>query len=214
MINVFISDRQRLFIEGIQSLLEKEKDFKVVGTSCNGRNIPEKIINYNPHVILMDINLVKDQMLVEIKKLYTEVKIVILVDNINEEKIYQCLLDGADGFVLKKIYSDTLFNVIKDTIRGQYVLSGDIARLLVKKVQSLMFDDKLILKKELEKREINFTERELEIAILFMKGYSNKQIMKKVHLSEGTVKNYISEIYMKIGIHQRAEAIKFLSEMV
>ncbi|WP_106496251.1 response regulator transcription factor [Lentibacillus sp. Marseille-P4043] len=217
MINVLVVDDQRLFREGVQALIRTENDMDVIGIAENGEEALQKTADMQPDVVLMDIHMpdldgIKTT--AKIKESYPMVKVVLLTATAEEELIIRGITVGADGFLVKEIYADNLHQAIRDAYRGQVVFSGDVARILAQRIRQLTLSKKQILAKKLENRNIYLTNRELDIAYLFMKDNSNKQIAKQLYLGEGTIKNYISEIYNKINIHNREQARGYLKELL
>lgn len=107
-----------------------------------------------------------------------------------------------------------LCQAIRDAARGQYVISGEIAKVIVNSVRKLTLNKNQLLAKRLEHKGIYLTRRELEIARLMIEGLNNQQIALQLHITEGTVKNYISYIYMKLGIKKREKVIQFLTNLL
>lgn len=217
LIKVMLVEDQRLFREGVEAIIHQTDDITVVGSADNGNAAIQQMSEIQPDIILMDIhmpNLDGIKTTVYIKEHYPEVKVVMLTTDADEELVIRGINVGADGFLLKGLYSDTLIHTIRDAYRGEVVLSGQVARILVDRIRYLSLDKKGILQKRLENRGFNFTRREMDIIYLFMDRLTNKQIAQRLFLGEGTVKNYISEIYNKLNIHNRGEAIAYFRSLV
>ncbi|MGY0691489.1 response regulator [Virgibacillus sp. FSP13] len=213
MIKVLLVEDQRLFREGVEAIIDKKDDIHVIGMAENGEAAIKQIEKEVPDVILMDIhmpNMDGIKTTVHVKEYYPDVKVVMLTTHAKEDLIIRGISVGADGFLLKELYADSLIRSIRDAARGQVVLSGEVAKILANRIRVLTLNKKQILAKRLENRGMHFSNRELDVAYLFMEGHTNKYIAQKLFLGEGTVKNYISEIYNKLGIHNRTEAIDFL----
>lgn len=213
---------QRLFREGVQAILDKTDDIQVIGIAENGeaaiREIDKREVDKTrPDVVLMDIhmpNMDGIRTTVYLKEHYPDIKVVILTSDADEDTVIRGISVGADGFLLKALYADSLIQVIRDAARGQTVLSGEVARILATRIRELTMNKKQILAKRLENRGLYFSTRELDIAYLIMEGHTNKHIAHQLYLGEGTVKNYISEIYHKINIRHRAKAVEFLRRIM
>ncbi|WP_088052508.1 response regulator [Virgibacillus dakarensis] len=217
MIKVLFVDDQRLFREGVGALIAKTDDICVIGTADNGEAAIQQIAEKPPNVVLMDIhmpNLDGIKTTVYIKEHYPDIKVIMLTSDVEEDLVIRAISVGADGFLLKSLYADDLIRSIHDAFRGQIVLSGEVARILANKIRELTLDKKQIFAKRLENRGLHFSNRELDIAYLLMGGHTNKHIAQKLFLAEGTVKNYISEIYNKLNIRNRAEIIAFLRKIM
>lgn len=217
MIKIMLVEDQRLFREGVEALISNTDDIEVIGMAESGESAIELLQHEQPDVILMDIHMAEMDGIkttVYIKENHPSVKVVMLTTIAEEELVIRGINVGADGFLLKDLYPDNLIQSIRDAARGQSVLSGKVATILVNKIRELTLDKKQILGKRLENRGINLTARELDIAYLFMGGHSNKIIAQKLFLGEGTIKNYISEVYSKLNIRNRHEAINYLKNLL
>ncbi|TXL66761.1 response regulator transcription factor [Cerasibacillus terrae] len=217
LIRVLLVQEQRLFSEGVKAIIETEPELEVVGITETSSKLLELIEQVEPDVMLIDIKTGKIdgiQTTTVVKEKYPHIKVVFLSDEIDEELVLRGINVGADGFIMRDMYPDTCKGVIRRVHRGENVLCGKVAKILVQKVRELTKDKKTILSLRLENNDISLTARELDIAHLLMRGKSNKRIAHRLQISEGTVKNYISEIYQKINIRRRKDAIDFLKKLV
>ncbi|MFB4167251.1 response regulator [Virgibacillus sp. JSM 102003] len=217
MIKVMLVEDQRLFREGVEALISNTDDIEVIGMAESGESAIELLQHEQPDVVLMDIHMAEMDGIkttVYIKENHPSIKVVMLTSVAEEELVIRGINVGADGFLLKDLYPDNLTQSIRDAARGQSVLSGKVATILVNKIRELTLDKKQILGKRLENRGMNLTARELDIAYLFMDGCSNKKIAQKLFLGEGTIKNYISEVYSKLNIRNRHEAVDYLKNLL
>ncbi|GAB3042050.1 response regulator [Virgibacillus ainsalahensis] len=210
MIKVMLVDDQRLFSEGVHAILKRTDDIKVVGMAANGQEAVQNIDEWQPDVILMDIHMPKVDGIratTHLKDNYPDVKIILLTTFAEEDLIILGLRAGADGFLLKTLDGKRLTRSIRDAYDDQLVISGKAAKILAHKVSTFTSNRKEILGEKLKYRDVNLSKRELDIAYLLMDELTNKQIAQKLYLSEGTVKNYLSEIYHKLNIRQRKGVI-------
>ncbi|MEC5423410.1 response regulator transcription factor [Virgibacillus sp. C22-A2] len=212
MIKVMLIEDQRLFREGIKALIQRTDDIQVVGMADSGKAAIELIDKKQPDIILMDINSsdvdgIRTTRV--IKKTYPDVKVIMLSQHAKEDLVLQGISAGVDGFLLKRLFADSLVRSIRDAYRGETVLSGYVARVIVERIRELTLDKKELLEGSLKNQGYQFTNREIDIAYLLAEGNTNKQIAVKLFLGEGTVKNYISQIYAKLGIHSRKDTVSF-----
>ncbi|MFD1037247.1 response regulator [Virgibacillus byunsanensis] len=217
MINVMLVEDQRLFREGVEALINKTDDIQVIGMAENGETAIELVERKVPDVILMDIhmpNLDGIKTTSYLKEKYPNIKIVMLTTEADEDNVIRGISVGADGFLLKGLYSDNLIRSIRDAQRGQIVFSGEVAKILAYKIRELTMSEKQILAKRIENKGFSFTNRELDIAYLIMEGNTNKSIAQKLFLGEGTVKNYISELYHKLELGNRKEAENYFQKLL
>ncbi|WP_078428937.1 response regulator [Alkalihalobacterium alkalinitrilicum] len=216
-INILIADDQTLMREGLKTIIDLEEDMKVVATAEDGQDAIEKTNEANPNLILMDIqmpNMNGIESLKRIKETHPNVRIIILTTFAEDEYIIEGLASGADGFLLKDMNYDQLIHSIREAANGQLMLPTVIATKLAKhlsKYNSIMENEMNVVK--LKKQGIHLSDREREIASLIMQGTSNRKIAEELYISEGTVKNYISEIYSKLGVKDRAKAIVYLKKL-
>jgi DNA-binding NarL/FixJ family response regulator len=210
MISILIADDQALMTDGLKTIIELEEDMKVVATAVNGREAYELACRYKPDVILMDIRMpvmdgVESTRL--IKRQSPETNIIMLTTFNDEDYIIQALSYGANGYLLKDIKADKLLEIIRDSVTGNLYIPASVAAKLTVGLSALS-----TMPKQPRAGIEELSEREKEIAGLLVKGMTNRQIASTLYLSEGTVKNYISEIYSKIGLNDRTKAMAKLSE--
>jgi len=207
MIKVLIVDDQTLMRDGLKTILDLEDDIKVVATAKDGEDAIEKVKNEEPNVILMDIRMpVKNgvESTKIIKEDFKNIKIIMLTTFQDDEYIIEALANGADGYLLKDIQGDNLIQAIRDVYNGQLMINPQIAMKLAQYVKKSTVSEKHVTE------SFDLSERELEVVRLMVKGFTNKKISKELFISEGTVKNYISSIYSKIGTSDRTQAVLLL----
>lgn len=213
MIKVLLVEDQRLFTEGIRALIERIDDIEVVGTAPDGKKAVKFMNKSQADVILMDIHMPRVNGIIattHLKDNFPDVKIILLTTYADEDLIVAGLVWGADGFLLKSLDATRLIQSIRNAYDDQVVISGEAARILAKKIQGFKYSKKQLLGRELDKRNIRLTGRQLDIAYLIMKETTNRNIAQQLFLSEGTIKNYISEVYNKIDLHNRRDVIVYL----
>jgi len=217
MIKVLLVNEQRLFNEAVESLLITEADMIVVGKATTGKDAIEQIQIKLPDVVLLDVHMPDIdgiKMTVHIKENYPDIKVIFLTTFSNKQLVIAGIIAGADGFLLQSIDAENLLQSIRNAYRNQVVISGDAAKIIAKAVIEVKCEPHEILKTKLAKRDIELSHRELEIALLLVNEHTNKEIARKLYLSEGTVKNYVSEMYSKLNVHTRKEAIDYLEKLI
>jgi DNA-binding NarL/FixJ family response regulator len=218
-IKVLLVDDQRLMIDGLKTILELENDIEVIGAAYDGKQAYEMVAALRPEIVLMDIRMpvmdgVESTRL--IKQDYPETVVLVLTTFDDDAYLIDALNNGASGYLLKDIPADRLLASVRNTVNGNFTLPASIvakltSRLAQNRVDNAEFERKSIAKKNIELIE-ELTLREEEIAMLLVKGLTNREIANNLFLTEGTVKNYISTIYSKIGTRSRAEAVLFLND--
>jgi DNA-binding NarL/FixJ family response regulator len=213
-IKVLIVDDQELILESLNIVLEMEDDIEVVGLAKNG----EEAINYceksQPDIILMDINMpIMDGVVAteKIKPRFPLTKIIILTSYKEVEYVLAALSYGAEGFLLKAIHPKNLIAGIRVVHTGGTLISPEMADKMIKSMLksgiSSTMDTRASEPEWLEKNnDFRLSIREVEVLHKLALGLRNQDIAKALYLSEGTVKNYISNIYSKLNVKGRREA--------
>jgi len=206
-IRVLLVDDQTIIRDGLRALLKMHADIDVVGEAGNGQEAYTQTTLLKPDVILMDIRMPETDG-VEATKLikqdYPDTVIIILTTFDDDEYIIKAMTYGASGYLLKDIGSEKLIQAIRDGLHGSIILPGRVAakitnRLVNTPTPNITTND--------------FTEREKEIILLLMQGKSNKEIALSLFLSVGTIKNYISQIYLKAEVSDRASAVLYFKAL-
>ncbi len=211
-IRIMIADDQPLMCDGLKTILENEEGMEVVATAGDGLKAYELGCQLKPDVILMDIRMpVMDgvESVRLIKRQHPEIIVIILTTFDDDEYILDALANGANGYLLKSIQTEKLIRCVKDSVAGIFSMNKDIAAKLA---ASLSGGNTVTAKRENFISELS--DRESEVAGLIAQSYSNREIAAKLFITEGTVKNYISTIYEKIGTNDRVKAAKMLRELL
>jgi len=219
-IGVLIADDQTLMRDGLKTILELEENMKVVGVAKDGVEALELFKQTMPQVVLMDIRMPKMDG-VECTKLIKEfcpdAIVLILTTFDDEEYIIEALNGGAAGYMLKDIEGDNLIKAIVDAYNGNFILPSKIAIKLAARLSKNSSLENEAADKAKENKllsSLNLSEKELELAKMLSEGFTNKQIASAMYISEGTVKNYVSNIYSKIGISDRTVAAIYFKKLL
>lgn len=210
MIKVMIADDQTILAEGIKSVLETSDQIQVTAIAENGADALEKIAENKPDVILLDIRMPKMNGVVttkEIKTRWPEVKVIILTTFDDSDYILNALNYGASGYLLKDINADSLIDAVVGAMNGDLILPSKIAKKIASAAQMVSSDREIKLKKK-----FNLSDREVEIALMVYDNFNNRQISSALKISEGTTRNYISAIYVKLNAENRTQAIAIMEE--
>jgi DNA-binding NarL/FixJ family response regulator len=212
-VSVLIVDDQRLVREGIASLLSIQPGINVVGTAVNGQEAVDKAETLTPNVVLMDVHMpVMDGIAAtgQIRQRSPDCQVLMLTTFDDEEYIVRSLQAGAIGYLLKDIPADDLAQAVKLTHAGIYQLDPAVAGVLVGQLttdRSKIQDDSIDMVVEHD-----LTERELEVLKLIATGMTNREIAATLMVSEGTVKNHVSNILSSLGLRDRIQAAIFAHE--
>lgn len=197
MLKIIIADDHQVVRRGLTLTIDSEKDMRVVGEAQTGSGVLALIKKHKPDVVLMDLQMPEMtgvDALKQIRPEYPDLPILILTTFNDDAHVYAALRAGASGFLLKEMGGDDLVAAIRGAAQGKPQLHPDIAKRLMQRAP--MPDDPFD----------SLTERERGILKLLAKGKSNKEIAGELSLTEMTVKGYVSDLFMKIGVNDRTQA--------
>lgn len=206
MIKVLIADDQALIRESLQIVLSAHDDIEVVAAVGDGLEVIEALKNCHPDVILMDIRMPKmDGVLCtkQVKEQYPDIKIIILTTFDDDDFIFSALKYGASGYMLKGVSTDELHQAIITVSSGGAMINPDIATKVFK-IFSRMAQSNFAIQVE-ENNVDDLSKVEWRIIQQIGFGLSNKEIASKLFLSEGTVRNYLSNILSKLSLRDRTQ---------
>ena len=211
-IKVMIVDDQAILSEGIRSVLASSDELDVIATAENGQEALARMEKEVPDVVLLDIRMPVMNGVVttgEIKKHYPNVKVLMLTTFDDSDYILSALNNGACGYLLKDISATALVDAVKNAYAGDTILPAKIARKITDAAKIVTSDREIRLRKE-----FGLSDRETEIAVMLFDGFNNRQIASALSLSDGTARNYISAIYLKLGCDNRGDAIAKMKEVL
>ncbi len=204
MIKVLLVDDQMILAEGIRSVLHTTEDIRVTGIATDGAEALEICKKDPPDVVLMDIRMPNMNGVVatkKIKDLNDGIKIIILTTFDDSDYILNAINNGASGYLLKDIGATALADSIRNAYAGDTILPAKIARKITDAAAMVADNKQIKLKKA-----FGLSDREVEIAMMIADGFTNRQIASALKLTDGTARNYISAIYLKLGVDGRAAA--------
>lgn len=211
-IRVLIVDDQTLMRDGLKTILEYQRDIEVIGTASSAIQAIELLNKHTADVVLMDIRMEGMSGLEctkVIKEKYPKIVVLILTTFNDEEYIRESLKNKAGGYLLKDIEGEKLVETIRYAFKGNVVMPTVVAEKLCNTFQDAEERPKVTFE-----GEIHFSKLEKDIINLLIEGCTNKQISELLHISYGTTKNYVSQIYEKIGVSERIKAVTKLKEMM
>lgn len=207
VIKVLIADDQELIRQSLKIVLSANKDIEIVGTACNGNEVVESVRKYKPDVILMDVRMPEMdgvQCTKIIKESYPNIKIIVLTTFDDDEYIFNALKYGASGYLLKGVSMDELVKGIHTVVNGGAMINPDITAKVFK-LFSQMAQGDVSVQASANKNVDDICDTEWDIIKCIGFGLSNKEIAKKLMLSEGTVRNYLSNILNKLNFRDRTQ---------
>ncbi len=205
-IRVAVVDDQELFRRGLTMLLGVEEDIEVVGEAGDGVAATELAATAVPDVVLMDVRMPKRsgiEACVSIKDVAPSAKIIMLTVSDEEADLYDAVKNGASGYLLKDSSIDEVAQAIRVVAEGQSLISPSMAVKLLDEFKQMTRS---------ERQQVptpRLTERELEVLKLVAQGLNNREIAKRLFISENTVKNHVRNILEKLQLHSRMEAVMY-----
>jgi len=199
-IKILIADDHSMVREGLKQLIELEDDIEVIAQAGDGQEAIDKILEVNPDVVLLDINMPKLnglEVLEKLNEMNLEVNVLILTIHNEIEYLYRAVEIGVNGYVLKDSESDVLIKAIRSIYNGESYIQPNMASLLFKKINGEL-DNQV--------KHNKLTKREVEVLKLITQGLLNKEIADQLCISEKTVKNHVSNIFKKIEVSDRTQA--------
>lgn len=211
-VNILLVDDELLLLESLELILSLNPEFEVVGLAIEGKAALHILEDKKVDVVLVDLNMEGmggQELIQEIKKRYKAIKLLVLTTFYDEVNIVQAIQNGADGYLLKGAGREQITQGIHNLISGQSVLDSKVMHGLAKAMNKYNMQDQEQEKdneKTVKGLEVfdTLTPREIEICHMIAEGYTNGQIASFLFISNGTVKNYMSSIYDKTGIKDRA----------
>ncbi|KYG33687.1 response regulator [Alkalihalobacillus trypoxylicola] len=215
-IRIVLIDDHQLFREGVKRILAMESDFEIVADGEDGSQAIDLVEEYNPDVILMDINMPNVNGVEATKDLvekFPDVKVLILSIHDDESYVTHVLKTGAAGYLLKEMDADALIEAVKVVASGGAYIHPKVTHNLIKEYRRLATEDdeheESIGYREVEYRKPLhiLTRRECEVLQLMTDGQSNRAIGETLFISEKTVKNHVSNILQKMNVNDRTQAV-------
>jgi DNA-binding NarL/FixJ family response regulator len=204
-ITILLVDDQRLMRDGLRTLLELEEDMAVVGEAGNGEEALSCYAQLQPTIVLMDVRMPGMDGVEATRRLHAQwpqVKVIILTTFDEDEYIFEGLRAGALGYLLKAVSSAELATAIRKVAAGQALIDPAVTRKLVTEFARLAPAQRPINDGLAEP----LSAREVAILRLVAQGLTNREIADRLHLAEGTVKNYVTSLLGKIGVRDRTQA--------
>ncbi len=203
MIRVLICDDQAIARHGLQMILSTAPDVQIVGQAEDGQAALDLIAQTNPDLVLMDLKMPKlngVQATRLIKQRFPAVHVLVLTTYDADEWVFDAVRAGANGYLLKDTPPSQLLAAIRNTVEGKTPVDPSVAGKIFERFAKQPMPPSTKLVEGLSTREI-------EVLQLIADGFSNAEIGTQIHLSEGTVRNYISAIFGKLQAKDRTQAV-------
>jgi DNA-binding NarL/FixJ family response regulator len=199
VIRIVLVDDHEIVREGLRTLLSEEADLQVVGEAENGAQAIRVCEKLQPDVVLMDLSMPEMNGIAAIqpvKQAAPECQILVVTSFIDDERVRSAIQAGAIGYVMKNVLKSDLLRAIRSAARGEPALNAEAQRILIR--QSAEPSTPPVHER--------LTSREMDVLRLLASGHSNKEIGAVLHLTEGTVKVYVSTILDKLQVADRTQA--------
>lgn len=203
-IKVLVVDDDIIVCESMKIILSLDNDINIVGTCKNGDEAFYFCQNNYVDIVLMDIRMPICNGVLgtkKIKDVFSKIKVIILTTFNEDEYIVKALKNGASGYLLKTVSPDKLIQDIKIVYSGNMLIDENAAN----KVTKMLSEEE----EKFQLEQYNLSESEINIIKLISDGFSNKEISQKLYLTEGTVKNKISKILLKLNLRDRTQIAIF-----
>ncbi len=210
MASLILVDDEPLLTESLEIILTLRGGHEVIGRAQNGLEAIDILRSKKADLMLVDLNMPRMGGIELIRKVhaeYPDIKIIVLTTFYDENNIAEAIAGGAISYLLKDSGKDAILNAVDQALKGQSVLDNKVMQKLTAMMSSGI--DKKASSDPYA--GLDLTDREKEICKLMADGLTNSQIASLLFISEGTVKNYISSIYDKFDIHDRAKLVSVLN---
>ncbi|MCS6938387.1 MAG: response regulator transcription factor [Roseiflexus sp.] len=200
-ISILIVEDQTLMRQGLKTILDLEPGMRVVGEAKDGAEGVREALRLRPDVILMDVQMPVMNGVDAIRAIigaWPQARVIVLTTFDRDDYVFQSIRAGAMGYLLKDAPADTLIQTIRRVHDGDVFIQPEIASRTLREVATG--------RQRAEAQPFDLSEREREVLVLLAQGLSNRDIARRLHITEGTVKNHVSNILAKLQAENRTQA--------
>jgi DNA-binding NarL/FixJ family response regulator len=204
-VRVFLVDDHEVVRHGVRSLIDASGDLQVVGEADSVETALARVLAVHPQVAVLDVRLPDGngvELCREIRSRLPDVSCLMLTSYSDDEALFEAIIAGASGYVLKQVRGTELIDAIRRVAKGEHLLDPAVTGRVMKRLSNPSGDDQ---------RLASLTAREREVLELIGQGKTNRQIGESMFLAEKTVKNYVSGLLAKLGMERRTEAAVFVA---
>ena len=205
-IKVLLCDDHELVRLGLRRLLDAEDGLSVIGEAWDADGVIDQVARLHPHVVVMDVRMPGRSGIEacrEIRSAHPETHVLMLTSFADDEALFTSIMAGASGYVLKQIHGSDLVGAVREVAAGHSLLDPQVTERVLARLRGEVVTPGDIIN--------DLTPQERKILALVAEGLTNRQIAERVHLADKTVKNYVSNILMKLGLERRAEVAAFVA---
>jgi two-component system response regulator DevR len=199
-ITVFLLDDHEVVRRGLRDLLEAEDDIRVVGEAATQEQAVGRVHALDPDVAVLDVRLQEGngvEACREIRSLHPRTACLILTSYADDEALFEAIMAGAAGYVLKQIRANDLVDAVRRVAAGQSLLDPAVTARVLERLRRGPEEDELIARLSVQERQV---------LLLLAEGLTNRQIADRLYLAEKTIKNYVTSVLSKMGLTRRTEA--------
>lgn len=204
---MMLVDDHEIVRQGLRSLLQAEVDIEVVAEADSASMAVSLASTHQPDVVVMDVRMPGGSGVEACRAIRDErpdAQIIMLTSFSDDEALFNSIMAGAAGFVLKQIRGHDLVDAIRTVGAGKSLLDPEVTRQVLERLRKSKFDDK-------DPKLARLSPQEERILEMIGQGHTNREIAARIHLSDKTVKNYVSTILQKLEVSRRAEAASYLA---
>jgi DNA-binding NarL/FixJ family response regulator len=208
-ITVFLLDDHEVVRRGVHELLAAESDIEVVGEAATAEDALVRISATEPDVAVLDVRLPDGsgvEVCREVRSRNENIKCLMLTSFADDEALFDAIMAGASGYVLKAIRGNELLTAVHDVAAGKSLLDPVATARVLERLRDGG-------RPSGDARLANLTDQERRILDLIGEGLTNRAIGERLHLAEKTIKNYVSSLLSKLGMERRAQAAAFVARL-
>ena len=206
-LKVLLVDDHEIVRQGLRALLEAEEDIEVVAEAESGPSAVSLASTHQPDVVVMDVRMPGGSGVEACRAIRDErpdAQVIMLTSFSDDEALFNSIMAGAAGFVLKQIRGRDLIEAIRTVGGGRSLLDPDVTQRVLERLRKAKFDEK-------DPKLARLSPQEERILDMIGEGLTNREIAGRIHLSDKTVKNYVSTILQKLEVARRAEAASYVA---
>ena len=205
-VRVFLLDDHDIVRRGLRDLLEAE-GMEVVGEAATAEEGLSRIPPTRPDVAVLDVRLPDGsgvEVCRDIRSRHPEVKCLMLTSFSDDEALFQAIMAGAAGYLLKQLQGSDIVDAVQRVAEGQSLLDPAVTTRVLERLRQGPEEDEALAR---------LTDQERRILELIAEGLTNRQIAERIHLAEKTVKNYVSNVLSKLGMERRTQAAVYAARL-
>jgi DNA-binding NarL/FixJ family response regulator len=207
MVRVFLLDDHEVVRRGVRDLLEAGGDIEVVGEASTADEALRRVPAVRPEVAVLDVRLPDGngiEVCRELRTLHPDIRCLMLTSFNDDEALFDAIVAGASGYVLKEVRGGDLVDAVRRVARGESLLDPLATARVIERLRNPPPEDE---------RLAQLSPQERRILGLLAEGLTNRQIAAEMYLAEKTIKNYVSNLLLKLGMHRRTEAAVYAARL-